>query len=61
MTWEELVEKAKYYNCEHYSENWFDFRGITFWKDGEITCGDEIIAESRTNEQMYQIMIALES
>lgn len=72
MTWEELKEKAKelgYYVVEDDGD--LSYLGIieylvknavniSFYDDGlvETNCG-EIVAENRTPDQMYQIMLAL--
>lgn len=72
MTWEELKEKAKelgfeisYYlkDCdgvEKEVEYIYCNDYIYLEEDGDITTGmDDIVAENRTYDQMYQIMQAL--
>ena len=72
MTWEELKERAKelgyrlveddgdipYLGILEYLTK--DGVNISFYDDGlvETNCG-EIVAEDRTYDQMYQIMLAL--
>lgn len=74
MTWEELVEKAKtlgYILKERYV---FDVSGkcgkfqylekndgsISFMDSGKIETMSDLLAENRTYDQMYQIMLALQ-
>ena len=73
MTWEELKEKAKKLGYRlreddgdapyldsiiEYLEN--DSVDMTFYDDGLIeTNFGSIVAENRTHDQMYQIMLAL--
>ena len=57
-TWTELLEL-----CDKYEElDTVDFmliRGVWFDKDGEVSIGEETIAENRTPEQMWQIIKSL--
>lgn len=64
MTWEDLVIKAK---CLGYDlsgndlSKWLVNCEIVFYKDGSITADyGGTLAENRTYEQMYQIMLNLE-
>lgn len=71
ISWEELVEKAKslgyHYEKEHYvndvEEVWNEDTGLHFNKTGKMYYwsidDSHILANNRTCEQMYQIMLAL--
>lgn len=72
MTWEELKEKAKelefeisyylkdYDGVEKEVEYVYCNDYIYLEEDGDITTRmDDIVAENRTYDQMYQIMLAL--
>ena len=62
MTWKELVEKAKELGYE-YNEEKEELKNCDayFYRSGgEIyNCYLDLVAEFRTPEQMYQIMLAL--
>lgn len=69
MTWEELKEKAKelgFTTSSYINEDEVELEYIYcndyiyLEEDGNITTSTEnIVAENRTPEQMYQIMLAL--
>lgn len=71
MTWKELVEKAKvlgygYYNsCDLLVIENKCGNEVCFSQNGEVSvgydsnCCDTCLAENRTYEQMYQIMLLL--
>ena len=69
MTWEELTEKAKelgfsisyYFNDDDVAVGYIYINDYIYLEeDGKITTSTEnIVAENRTPEQMYQIMLAL--
>lgn len=73
MTWEELVEKVKTLGYSLKEGDVFDVLGkcgkyqylekndgnILFMNSGKIETLSDILAENRTYEQMYQIMLAL--
>lgn len=69
MTWEELKEKAKelgFTTSSYINEDEVELEYIYcndyiyLEEDGDITTSTEdIVAENRTPEQMYQIMLAL--
>ena len=69
MTWEELKEKAKelgfsisyYLNDDDVEVGYIYINDYIYLEeDGKITTSTEnIVAENRTPEQMYQIMLAL--
>lgn len=57
-TWTELLELcAKYEELD--TVNFIIIKGVWFDKDGEVSIGEETIAENRTPEQMWQIIKSL--
>lgn len=73
MTWEELVKKAKELGYIYSKEN-NPFTGepavgvlekqngfLYFFEDGAVETSADVLAENRTPDQMYQIMLALEN
>lgn len=62
MIWEELLNFAKNFECEHFAmvKNAFVIEDFVFYKSGKITKdGGEFIAANRSYEQMKNIIVNL--
>lgn len=62
MTWEELLDFAKNFECEYFAmvKNAFVIEDFVFYKSGKITKDSgEFIAANRSYEQMKNIIVNL--
>ena len=56
MTWNELKEFAKKYNCSWVDDDAIEFGYLEFIENGEVMWYGEIICPDRTYEQMAAII-----